>query len=511
MRSFKSFRNMFFSVLSNAITILIGFVIQATFLKFLGSEYLGINGLFTNIVTMLAIVDLGIGTAIIYNLYKPVDEGNIEKIKSLMDFYRKSYVRISIAVLAVGLLIVPFLDIIVGTNSITDSIYVIYALFLLDASLSYVLSYKRSILYADQKNYIMSIIHIIYLFVMNSLLLIILYKTQNYLLFMATKIAMRFLENLAIYIVADKRYPYLREKNVRPLDKKTKDDIFVKVRGLIYHKVGYFISSGSDNIIISLFLGGVKTVGYYVNYHTIIFAVITMIGQAFSAITSSIGNMLVNSKKNKKYEVYEKINFLNFWIAGFCATCIFVIMESFIKIWIGHEYLLATSVLLVLTINCYFTIARNTMNSFKEASGIFHEDRFVPFIESGVNIISSIILLKMFGLAGVFMGSILGVLVLHLYSYPKYIYCPLFDRKYSDYIKNFIRYFCIFIVGLGLTYSVSLLIVVDNNILQVLVNVIICGVVVNLFYILLFYKSREFKYFKCLVGKMKNKVLKVDK
>ena len=510
MRSLKSFRNMFFSVLSNVITIFIGFIVQAVFLKHLGSEYLGINGLFTNIVSMLAIVDLGIGTAIIYNLYKPVASNDTEKIKSLMAFYRKSYTRIAMAVLAVGLLVVPFLGIIVGKNSITDSIYIIYALFLLDASLSYVLSYKRSILYADQKNYIMSIIHIVYLFVMNSLLLLILYKTQNYLLFLGTKIVMRFIENLAIYMIADRRYSYLRDKDVKPLDKETKDDIFIKVRGLMYHKIGYFISSGSDNIIISLFLGGVKTVGYYVNYHTIIFAVTTMIGQAFSAITSSIGNLLVESKKSKKYEVYEKINFLNFWIAGFCATCIFVIMESFITIWIGSEYVLARFVLIVLSINCYLVIARNTMNSFKEASGIFHEDRFVPFIESGVNIAFSIILLKIFGLAGVFLGSILGVLVLHLYSYPKYIYCPLFGKGYMDYMKSFVKYFIVFITGLLLAYGSSLLITVDSNILKVLINTVICVVVVNIFYIVLFYRSEEFKYFGWLLKKMKNKALRVE-
>ena len=510
MRSYKSFRNMFFSVVSNVVTILFGFVVQALFLKKLGSEYLGINGLFINIVSMLTIVYLGIGTAIIYSLYKPVAEGNKEKIKSLMNFYKKCYNVIAVAMLAIGLLVIPFLNIIVGKNSITDSIYIIYILFLIDTLVSYILFYKRSILYADQKNYIISIIHICCLSVMNITLLLVLYQTQNYLLFLIVKIIMRFVENFVISIVVDRQYTYLKDDKIKPLDKKTKKDIYVKVKGLMYHKVGHLFVLGSDNIIISLFLGGVKTVGYYANYHTIIFSLTMMIDQAFASITSSVGNLLIASKKSEKYEVYEKINFLNFWIAGFSATCVFIIMESFITVWVGSEYILEHLVLIVLTINFYLTIVKNTMINFKDASGIFHEDRFVPFIESAVNIASSIILLKLFGLAGVFMGTVLSTLVLHLYSYPKFVFCPLFDKKYIEYVKQLVKYFVIFIIGLLLTYCVSELIIVDNNWLQVIVNIVVCLVVINGFYLLLFYRTKEFKYFKKLSVNMKNKILKVD-
>ncbi len=508
MRTKKSFKNMTIAIISNIITIIIGFVIQTIFIKTLGTDYLGVDKLFSNIISMLSIVDLGIGSAIIYNMYAPVENDDKEKIKSLMSFYKKAYNIIIALVAVIGFSFIPFLGFIVHDANIGENITIIYILVLLDMIASYVLAYKKSILYADQKNYYVIISRICYLIVMNSLLIsCVLLTTRNYYLYLIIKIVMRLLENVVMSIIVDKKYSYLKDKDCEELDKDTKEDIYTKIKGLLFHKVGTFLVLGTDNIIISAFLG-VAQVGYYSNYRMVIFSVLETINQGFSAITSSIGNLLVSKNKNKSFGVYKKIDFFNFWVSSFCTISIFVIIESFINLWIGEEFILAKLVLISLTINFYLSSVRAPMNSFKEAAGIFHEDRFIPLIESFVNVVASIVLLQFFGLAGVFMGTILSGLVLHFYSYPKYVYKKLFNRSYISYFRQFFKKFIIMLVTLILTYFVASLFKFDNKLIQVGINIIICLIVPNVIYLVIFARKEEFKYFKDMAFKYLKKFKK---
>lgn len=495
-RKKSSFKNMITAVSSNVLTIIVGLVAQAVFIKILGSEYLGLNGLFSNVISMLGIVELGMGSAIIYNMYKPIAENDHEKIKSLMQFYKKSYRIITLIISIIGIMIIPFIKYIVDIESITVDInvYLVYILFLLETICSYILSYKRSMLYADQKEYITNIIHMGYTVLVNTMQLTFLYFTHDYYLYLIIKVMMRLVENIVISSYVNRRYSYLLDNNVTKLDSKTEKDIFQKIRALFFHKIGTFIVSGTDNIIISKYLGLV-TVGLYSNYYMIINAVQTVINHIIQATRASVGNLLVTESKTKQFDVFNKIRFVNFWISCFSSICIFVIMDSFITIWIGYKFVLPTKVLLVLVINFFIVSSRSTYGAFKEAAGIFYEDRFVPIIESLLNIVLSIIFVKKFGLMGVFMGTIGSGLVLWCYSYPKYVYNKLFGRKISDYMKETIYYFIIFILIAGFTYSLAILISSDNVYLQFISNVLIALIVPNVIMLLLFSKDENFKYF----------------
>lgn len=495
-RKKSSFKNMITAVSSNVLTIIVGLVAQAVFIKILGSEYLGLNGLFSNVISMLGIVELGMGSAIIYNMYKPIAENDHEKIKSLMQFYKKSYRIITLIISIIGIMIIPFIKYIVDIESITVDInvYLVYILFLLETICSYILSYKRSMLYADQKEYITNIIHIGYTILVNTMQLTFLYFTNDYYLYLIIKVMMRLVENIVISSYVNRRYSYLLDNNVTKLDSKTEKDIFQKIRALFFHKIGTFIVSGTDNIIISKYLGLV-TVGLYSNYYMIINAVQTVINHIIQATRASVGNLLVTESKTKQFDIFNKIRFVNFWISCFSSICIFVIMDSFITIWIGYKFVLPTKVLLVLVINFFIVSSRSTYGAFKEAAGIFYEDRFVPIIESLLNIVLSIIFVKKFGLMGVFMGTIGSGLVLWCYSYPKYVYNKLFGRKISDYMKETIYYFIIFILIAGFTYSLAILISFDNVYLQFISNVLIALIVPNVIMLLLFSKDENFKYF----------------
>lgn len=498
MKTKNSIKNSIAAMFANLVTILIGFIAQAMFINILGTEYLGINGLFSNIISMLGIVELGIGSAIIYNLYKPMEEKNIETIKSLMNFYKKAYNIIALIVLIIGIILIPFLHFFIEKITVDINIQIVYILFIIDIVCSYLFSYKRSILYADQKNYIINIVHMAYLIILNISQLIVLYITKNYYIYLIVKVLMRIIENNIITFIVNKKYKYLKQGKAKKLDSEIGKDILKKVKALFLHKIGYFLVLGTDNIIISKFLG-IVTVGLYSNYFLVINAVQTLFGQAITAITPSVGHMLVEGDKKKNYEIFKKVRFINFWISTFTAISILIIIQPFIILWIGEKYLLSNIVLYLLVFNYFQKIMRSSYNTFKEAGGIYYEDRFVPLIESALNIIFSIIFVKLLGLSGVILGTILSDFVIWFYSFPKFIYKNLFRENYWKYTKETIGYILIFIIISIITYTISNIIVVDSNILKIIINCIIAIIIPNFIILVIFIKTDNIKYIKNLL------------
>lgn len=500
MRTKSSVKNISASVLMSMITIIIGLVAQRIFIHSLGTEYLGINGLFANIVSMLGLVELGLGSAIYYHLYKPLAAHDRKRVKSLVLFYRGAYRYIAAAVLLLGLCVVPFLGRLVGQTNISENISIIYLLFLADIVCSYLLVYKRSVLYADQKNFILNLVHIIYFVIMNILQISVLLTTKNYYLYLVIKVSVRLLENIALTLLANRLYPYLKETDASKLNPDTKADVYKKVKGLSFHKIGSYIVLGTDNIIISVFLG-ITVVGLYSNYYLVIGAIGMIMSQAFTGITASVGNLLVTNNEKKSYAVFRKISFANFWLSCFAAVSLLVIMNSFITVWIGSQFLLGIGVLIALSINLYFSLTRGAIGSFKEAGGIFHEDRYVPIAESIVNIVLAITFVKMFGLAGVFMGTICSTLLLHLYSYPKYVYKPLFKESYRAYYREFVVNFLIVVAIGAVTFGISRALPINGRFMQLVFNIVLCLIVPNLLLIAIFRKSDELSYYRHLVEK----------
>lgn len=493
MRSSNSIKNIIFSVTLSVVTMIVGFIAQKIFLEILGTEYLGVQGLFTNVLSILGIVELGIGPAMIYKLYKPLAKNNKEKIKSLISFYKNCYIIIAIVITSLGLMLLPFLKYIVGETNIEININYIYILFLVDTACSYLLTYKRSILYADQKNYVLDAVHIIYIILMNVSQIIILVLTKNYILYLIIKIIFRILENIVLTLITNKKYPYIKEKKVKQLSKREKKSIYINLKGLIYQKISGVASQGINNIIISSFLG-VSTVGMYSNYNLVLQALNNLISQAFTSITASVGNLLTETDTQKSYSIYKKLLFINSWIFMFASIGILCIIEPFITLWIGEQYILPFSVLIVLVINFYIQGMKRTSNTFKEAAGIYYKGRFLAISETILNILFSIVLIKLYGLVGVFLGNIVSSLVWFFYGYPKYIYKPIFKRNYVEYIKDYIPYVSIGIIVSIITYFIVQLIQIENIWSKILIDIIIVGLIPNILYMLIFFKTKEFDY-----------------
>lgn len=494
MRTSNSIKNVIVAFISNAITIIASFIAQMFFAKYLGKEYLGLNGLFTNIVSMLSIVELGIGTSLVYHLYKPLAEKDYEQIKSLMHFYKKSYALISIIIFILGIIMLPFLKLLVETT-LPINVYIVFMLFVVESSCSYLLSYKRSILYANQENYIINIIKIVYVLCLNTAQIIFLAITKNYIIYLVMKILFRLLENLLITMYANKKHPYIKDKDVRKIDKNLRNDILKKVKGLFLHKIGGYIVLGTDNIIISKFINLVS-VGIYSNYTLIINGIKSLFSQVFNSITSSVGNLLIEKKYEKSLTIYKNIQFINFWLACFCSISFFIISKSFISIWLGADFVFNDKIVFVLMIQLYLDIYGYTIGAFKNGGGLFYEDRWVSIIQSIVNIIFSIILVLKLGIIGVIIGTILSYMVLYLYSYPTIIYKKLFNKSYFDYLKDFLSNLILFLLIYFITLTCFNYLSFTNNIFITLgIAILISLFIPNIIIFIIFRKTEQFKYF----------------
>ena len=440
MRTVSSIKNLIFAFGGQFLGIIISFIARIIFLQVLNSEYLGINGLFTNILTILSLAELGIGTAMNFSLYKPLAEQNKEKIKSLMYLYKKAYIIIGIIILVVGIAISPLLPFFINEMpDIPENIYFIYILFVINTGISYFFSYKRALIVSDQKRYIATIYRYGFYFLLNVAQIICLLITRNYILFLVLQIIFTLLENIFVSIKANKMYPYLKEKNIDKLLKEETKEIKKNVFAMFFHKVGEIVVKSTDNIIISKFVS-LSAVGLYSNYYLITNALNMIIGQVFTSIVASIGNLGATENKEKLKNIFNKVFFLNFWIFGFSAICLYILFNDFISLWLGAEYLLPESVMLVIVVSFCIEGMRKSVLDFRDALGIFWYDRYKPIFEVIINLIASIILVQKIGLAGVFVGTIISTLTTSFWVEPYVLYKYGFKMKLRDYFKQYLKY-----------------------------------------------------------------------
>ena len=498
MRTKNSIRNSITGFIASFIAMTAGFITHTVFIKVLNTEYLGLNSLFTNILTLLSVFELGVGNAIVYNLYQPIATGNIKEIKSLVKFYKKAYNIIIAVIFIVGVLLIPFLGVIVGDVNIDINISIVYILFLICTISSYLVAYKRSLIFAHQKNYIINIIHAAYILALNISQLLLLIYTKNYYLYLIIRIVCQVLENVVISIFANKLYPYVKECDVDDLPKDIEKNVIEKVKALFFHKLGSSIVFGTDNILISSFFG-VVSVGLYSNYNLIISSVNTLFNQFSASLTASVGNLIVLEDDNKVFSVFKQVRFIVFWVAAFSATCILFLVQPFITLWLGKDYLLGIWIVVVLVFNYFQVVMRSAYGAFKDSAGIWVEDRFIPLLESIINIICSVILLKLFGLIGVFIGTTISALAIWCYSFPKFVYKKLFKRDYIEYTTETLVYTFLFI-GINLiTYFTLNYFNYSSVFINLICNALICIIVPNLIIYLIFRKTENYKNFKTML------------
>ena len=491
-RTKNTIRNMKTGLIVQLINRLMAFVVRTVFIRILNSEYLGVNGLFTNILTMLSFAELGIGTAIIFNMYKPVAEEDKDKIKSLMALYKKSYNIIGIVVFIMGLCVIPFMSFIVkDAPNIKENLILIYLLFLINTSASYFFTYKKSIISAHQQESVINKINSVFYLVKSLLEIAFLFITRNYILYLFVAIVCTIIENIVIARKANKMFPYLKDKSVVKLAKDETSKIFLNVKSLVVYKLGSVIMNGTDNLLISI-LVNVSTVGLCSNYTMVINAIKGIVTSALNGITASIGNLNAVADKIKKEKIFYQFTFINFWIYSFCSTAFIIMLNPFIKLWLGEAYVLGIGVSIALSVSFFIDGLRNPGYTYRVTLGLFEKGKLTPYIGATVNIILSIVLCKYFGVVGIFIATSIAQLASYSWIDPYLIHKYEFKTPLRKYFVKYLQYFSTFVVIFLCCYFIQLKIG-DLGLISFILNAVSVCVVPNVVILLLYRKTEEFK------------------
>ncbi|WLR49145.1 oligosaccharide flippase family protein [Halobacillus litoralis] len=491
MRIKHSLLNIGAGIGNQFIITLLSFVSRTVFITYLGVEYLGLNGLFTSILAMLSLAEAGIGASIMYSLYKPVAEDDKNKMNALMRLYRNAYLIIAGVVMVLGLSLLPFLPFIVSDTSI-DHVHIIYLIFLLNTVAPYLYMHKNSFLNVCQKGYIVTGIYSVSSILTTILKIAILYYTQNFILYLLIESSITIITSIVLALVVNKMYPFLKDKPDTDLDPETKKGIFKNVKAIVLQNIGAYLVLGTDNIIISSFIGLVA-VGIYSNYKMLIDISRTFINQIFNNIYHSVGNLVANENKEKIYSIYKVYRLINFWIYSTFTIAIYIMLEPFITLWIGSDFIMDKSVLLLLMLLFYEKGIRNAITTVKTTSGIFHPDRYAPLIQAAINLTLSITFVQFLGIAGVFLGTLISSLAVPFWTTPYLVYKKVFNLHI---LKYYYVYGLYILIGTGVyfitKYSTSP--ILADSYFSLLLKGLLCIIIPSLIYTVIFYRSDEFKY-----------------
>lgn len=503
-RTKNSIRNSITSITTQMLTVIMNFIVKIVFVRVISMEYLGVNGLFSNIITMLSLADLGFGTAIPYSLYKPLANKDEKKIRVLMNFYSKIYNIIGTIVIIVGLGLIPFLPHLIKGGEGVPHLYLIYSLYVIHSASSYFFVYKKLLIDSDQKGYITSRIVFIFSFLLSLVQIFILIVFKNFILFLLSSIVFVVLQNIYISHKANMMYPYLKKKTNEKMKKKDVNEITKNVSALFIYKVGNVVTNGTDNLVISKWLGLVP-VGIYSNYILVVNSLITVTNQLFNAITSSIGNLVATTNSKHSEDVFKKLVFMNFWIYSVFSILLLVLFNPFIKICFGSKYVTDMSVVFALVYNFYIYGMQTTPTSYITAYGLFYKNKWRPIFMIIINITVSIILVKYLGIFGVVLGTIASRILTTSWMDPYIVYKYGFNMKSINYYLDYIKYIGIFSLLLITAYFTSTLFTISNLFVWVLVA-LLYFIIINLIYLVIFNHSNEFQYF---YDKFKPMVMKI--
>lgn len=491
-RSANSVRNVSFGFAQQLITLVLAFVTRTIFVRKLGAEYTGINGLYTNILTLLSLAELGIGNVLTYSLYSALHDNDQERIKQLISYYRKLYGYIAVTITVVGLAIVPFLGQLVKSTLPRNEVVLYYLLFLCNSVVSYFVMYKVTLLGADQKEYIRNIVATICLLLQYILQIVFLHVNDNYTTYLIIQIFFTIIQNVVCNVIANKYYPFLREytKATNLIDKRS---LISDVKSMFAYKVSNVVVTSTDNILISMLLG-TTYVGLYSNYSMIISYIATFINLMITGLTASLGNLNADNDTEHSYNVFKGMVYLFGVITVFCSVCVLNAIQGFIPIWIGSEYVLGKDVLIAILATFYVTHAFDPTWMFCETMGLFKERKNAMVINAILNILLSIILAKPFGMAGILGATAIARILTIVWWEPYILFKKKFKKPLTDYFKQQVR-----IIGsnaLIAIVSYTLCSFVSNSFIGLVARVMISGCTVLMMELIFMRKTDEFAWTK---------------
>lgn len=478
---------------SKLLDVFLQFALRTILINTLGILYLGLNSLFASIIGILSLTELGFGSVIIFSMYKPIAEDNIPVIKSLLAFYRKCYKVMGLIILISGVMLTPFITLIINGEYPTDTnIYVLYLLNLLNTVVSYFLfAYKSSILEAYQRNDLVSIVDGVTNLSKCVIQIVLLIILKNYYAYLIVVPCATILRNVLLHIVTIRRYPLLTVKGAAPISKEGLEEIKTQVKGVILHKLGNAVFQYADSVIISAFFG-LSILGKYNNYYYILMAVSMFMVIVANSLIPGVGNSIAIESIDRNRKIFGTINEMYYWIATISAVCFVVLYQPFIELWIGTEMMLPFSVALLLALLFFVLQVNNAVGVYKGALGMWWEDRYRPIISAGVNLALNIWLSKVWGLEGVIVSSIVANIFV---DFP-YVTIILFKNYFkSGGLKYIIGQYVKIVLMVPVIYLayVSAQFVCCDGYIGLVLKLLVCFIVGNMTFILINSSRKEFR------------------
>lgn len=502
-------KNFIASALAQIISILLSLVSRTVFIITLGEGYLGINGLFSNILSVLSLAELGIGTAMIYSMYKPLAENDNQKVSALVNYYRKLYTNIAIIIGILGLSLTPFLEFFINLDTPIDNLKLYYLLFLGQTVSSYLIVYRTSVLTADQKGFLTAKNAIIGNLSTMLLQTIILLITKNYALYLIIQVVCGLIVNYLNSRIAVKRYPFILNKS--ELNKDDKKQIWVNIKSMFAYKLGDAILNNTDNLLISKMVS-TTLLGVYSNYVLLITRVANMINLVFTSMQASLGNLNAKATEETLYRMFKNISFIEYWIYSVSSIAFCLLFNDFIEIWIGENYVLSPIIVYTCVINFYLKGVLYPIWCYRNTTGLFKDTKYMMTIASALNLLLSIILGIKFGLFGILIATAIARLLTNIWYEPYLLFKKYFKQKvFKYYLTEIIRALAI-VIFVILSEVIFYYYYVPNKILNFIIKFLYCAIVPNILLWFILRKTKEFDYVyakvKIAMVGMKTKIIK---
>ena len=441
MRTRYSIINMLFNIGGQFLTMLLSFINRMVFIRCLSAEYLGVNGLFTDVLSILNFAELGIGTAMVFSMYEPAARDDEQKLARLMNLYKWMYRAVAVSVLLFGLVLLPFLPYLIKGGEGIEHITLIYMIYVLGSASSYLLSYKNSIYQAYQKGYICAGWSMACECIKTVSQITVLLLTRNFILYLAVQQAIQFLPNIMVSRMVDKEFPYLKECHELP-EREERNGILKNIGAMSMHKLSTIIVRNTDSLLMSSFIG-LATVGLYSNYRLVINALNNLMGKFAVAFSGSIGNFAVMENSDRLYKIYKEMDFMFFVMSAYLTGGLMMLFNPFITLLFGGRYCFPMTTVMVIVAEFYITRMRQTNLLFREAMGLFWNDRYKAVVESIINLVASLILVRQYGVTGIIWGTIISTLCtcawVEPYIFLKYGVQDAWQKKLRDYFAEYLK------------------------------------------------------------------------
>ncbi len=507
-RTQNSALNLITGIGSSLLTVVLNFITRSIFINVLGTSYLGIEGLFTNILSMLSLAELGFGTAIVFKLYRPIEENNYPRIRVLMKLYRQVYLCIGAIILVLGLCLIPFLPLLIKDyatlNALNLNPVLIFLIYLLSSASSYwFFAYKTSFVEANQKSYLLTVIGYA-ISIANSLSqILVLVFTKNFVLYILVQAFFSVIRNLVFALVCDKRYPYLKEKTSERITKTEFKEVIKDCSALLLYRTNYAVIGATDSIVTSAFLG-LNAVGLYANYVSVKTSVRTLLYTFFTSIHASLGSLHTAGNVQWSRLMFRVINFIVIWIYGIGAIGLTLLLDEFIgELWLSSQYVVTswtihgqtiqTPIALLVGIEAFLAGQTFYCSSFRQAAGLFQQLKFRPVLSAIVNLIFSLLLVPRIGIAGCAISTIISMLTTDLIIDPIIIHKHVLKERPTKYFLRNLLYKLV-VVAAGLLTWWACGFVSLSGVVGFILRGILCVLIPSGVICLCFFRSEEFHF-----------------